>query len=107
LRGDRIFGSNTIPVRFGVKVTKSILILLYALFGAVLTWAYFDFLSVHNGMNTLFSVTVLLLILQFILIYRARTKPHFLHSANLNVQISLLLVLGTYFIKLSIERYFM
>lgn len=106
LRGDRIFGSRTIPVRFGVRVTKSILIGLYALFGALFTWVYFEYLSVHIGMSTVFAVVALSIILEFILIFRARTKPHFLHSAKLNVLITLILVLSTYLIKLSIESYF-
>lgn len=107
LRGDRIFGSKTIPVRFGIKATKSILILLYALFGGLLTWVYFEFLSVHIGMKTVFSVSVLMVIFACILLFRAKTKPHFLYAANLNVILTIILVLSTYFIKVSIEEYFM
>jgi 4-hydroxybenzoate polyprenyltransferase len=106
LRGDRIYGSKTIPNQLGIKVTKSILIGLYALFGGLFTWVYFEFLSVHIGLSTVFAVIVLLIILEFILIFRARTKPHFLHSANLNVLITLILVVSTYLIKVSIESYF-
>ena len=36
-RGDRIFGSRSIPVQVGVKSTKSILISVYAVFGAAFT----------------------------------------------------------------------
>ncbi|MEX2595845.1 MAG: geranylgeranylglycerol-phosphate geranylgeranyltransferase [Salibacteraceae bacterium] len=107
LRGDRIYGSKTIPIQTGIKTTKYILIGLYAAFGAIFSWFYFDYLSVHTGMTTLFFIVALLLVFEIILIIRARTKPHFLYSANLNNLITLLIILSTYFIKVSIETYFM
>ncbi len=106
IRGDKMFGSFTFPIRFGVKASKSLIIVLYALFGVGLTWAYFNFLSVHIGMGTVFSVLVLLLIFQFILIFRAKTKKHFLYSSNLNNAITVIMIVSLYLIKISIEIYF-
>lgn len=106
IRGDKMFGAATFPIRFGVKASKSLIILLYALFGALLTWAYFNFLHVHLGMGTIFSILVLLLILQFILIFRARTKKHFAYSSSLNNAITVIIIMSLYLIKVSIETYF-
>lgn len=106
IRGDRMFGSRTIPIQWGVKATKSVLISVYTIIGAVYTWFHFQYLSVHLGMTTLFSIVCLLLIGQIGLIFKARTKKHFSYSVNLNNAITMLLILSTYFIKLSIESYF-
>ena len=73
-RGDRIFGSKTIPIQIGVKATKSVLITVYAVFGGALTWAYMQYLHVHMGMTTVFAVITLILIAQIALIFKARTK---------------------------------
>jgi len=106
IRGDRMFGASTFPIRFGVKASKSLIIALYAVFGAGLSWAYFSFLHVHLGMGTIFSIVVLLLILQLILIFRAKTKKHFSYSSDLNNVITVIMILSLYLIKVSIETYF-
>ena len=137
IRGDRMFGASTFPIRFGVKASKSLIIALYAVFGAALSWAayyiesngeaaivdplrevepyiamaekrgaYFSFLHVHLGMGTIFSIVVLLLILQLILIFRAKTKKHFSYSSDLNNVITVIMILSLYLIKVSIETYF-
>jgi 4-hydroxybenzoate polyprenyltransferase len=106
-RGDRIFGSKTIPIVLGIKATKSILISLYALFGGILSWLYISFLSVHLGMTTVFYATILLLLAEIALIFKARTKKHFSFAVNLNNGITLILLLSAYLIKVSIEYYFM
>lgn len=105
-RGDRIFGSKTIPIQLGVKATKSILISVYAVFGALFTWAYLQYLSVHIGMTTVFLMICLLLIAQIALIFKARTKKHFMYTVHLNNIITLILVASTYLIRISIEAYF-
>lgn len=107
IRGDKAFGANTIPLALGVKNTKSIIIALYAIFGALYAWVYFQYLSVHLGMTTVFAVLNLLLVLQIILIIRARTKKHFLHSANLNNLMTLIILGCTYLLKISIETHFL
>ena len=105
-RGDRIFGSRSIPVQVGVKSTKSILISVYAVFGAAFTWVFLEYLHVHMGMTTVFSALILLIVAQMVLIFRARTKKHFSYSANLNIAMTMIIVLSTYLIKMSIESYF-
>lgn len=105
-RGDRIFGSKTVPIQIGVKATKSVLISLYALFGALFTWVYIQFLHVHLGMTTVFFVGVLILLAEIALIFKARTKKHFLYSANMNNGLTLIIILSMYLIRLSIETYF-
>ena len=106
IRGDRMFSASTFPIRFGVKASKSLIIALYAVFGAALSWAYFSFLHVHLGMGTIFSIVILLLILQLILIFRAKTKKHFSFSSNLNNVITVIMILSLYLIKVSIETNF-
>lgn len=106
VRGDRLFGAKTVPIQLGVKTTKSILITIYAIFGAAFTWVYIEFLHVHLGMTTIFSVVVLLLLAQITLIFKARTKRHFNSTVHLNNSITLIILLSTYLVKLSIESYF-
>lgn len=105
-RGDRIFGSKTIPIQIGVKATKSVLITVYAIFGGALTWAYMQYLHVHMGMTTVFAVITLILIAQIALIFKARTKKHFLYTVHLNNTITMIIILSAYLVKLSIESYF-
>ncbi len=107
IRGDRTVGANTIPIALGVKNTKSILITIYVVFGTLYSWVYFEYLNVHIGMTTVFFAINLLLVLQIILIVRARTKKHFLHSANLNNLVTLMVLGCTFLLKISIETHFL
>ena len=106
IRGDKLFGALTFPIRFGVKASKSLIIVLYAIFGGALTWAYSSFLNEYPGMGTIFSLLALLLILQIILIFRARTKKHFSYSSSLNNLITVIMILSLYLIKVGIETHF-
>lgn len=106
VRGDKLYGSKTIPAIWGVKASKSVIITVYAFFGVLFSWFYFNYLSVHLGMSTVFSVVALALVLQIVLLVRARTKKHFSYSVNLNNLITILLILSTYLAKISIESYF-
>ena len=107
IRGDRTVGANTIPIALGVKNTKSILITIYVVFETLYSWVYFEYLNVHIGMTTVFFAINLLLVLQIILIVRARTKKHFLHSANLNNLVTLMVLGCTFLLKISIETHFL
>ena len=107
IRGDRTVGANTIPIALGVKNTKSILITIYVVFGTLYSWVYFEYLNVHIGMTTVFFAINLLLVLQIILIVRARTKKHFLHSANLNNLVTLMVLGCTFLLKIPIETHFL
>ncbi len=107
IRGDRTVGANTIPIALGVKNTKSILITIYVVFGTLYSWVYFEYLNVHIGMTTVFFAINLLLVLQIILIVRGRTKKHFLHSANLNNLVTLMVLGCTFLLKISIETHFL
>lgn len=113
IKGDRYFGCRTVPIVMGIKKTKSLLIATYTLFALVLIYLYLktegDFAKTPVILvyyQLLFVVLLISVVSQFILIFRARTKRHFLYSANLNNGITLLVLLSTLFIKLSINAYF-
>lgn len=107
IKGDKTFGSNTIPIALGVKSTKGLLIALYLFITLVLFGLYDMYLSVHSIQITSIVVALMLgMILQIGLIFMAKTKPQFKRSANLNNAMVVLLVLSMFFLKQSIESYF-
>jgi len=106
MKGDREYGGNTIPIKLGVVKTKSVVIGVYALFGAICTWAYFEFLHVHFGMLTLFAGLCMMIVLQIILLVRAKTRKHFSYLADLNNLIVVVILISTYLLKISIESHF-
>ncbi|MEZ4722342.1 MAG: geranylgeranylglycerol-phosphate geranylgeranyltransferase [Flavobacteriales bacterium] len=107
IRGDKMFGCRTIPIVAGVRNTKSVLIGLYLLIGALLLWVYQEFLNVHSDLHTsVFAVVMISIFIQFALIFRSKTKAQFQQSVRLNNLSVLLVIMSMYLLKLSIESYF-
>ena len=106
VRGDKYYEARTIPVELGIAKTKAIIMLVYAVLGAILSYFYFSIVSIHTGMTSIFITLCLVLVSQFGLIFKSRTKKHFLYSANLNVIATLLIVLSMYLLQVSIHQHF-
>lgn len=107
LRGDKAYGSKTIPATLGLKSTKTILIGLYIMLIVLLGFVYMEFLSVHsNLLKSALFITEALLVAQIAIIFTAKTKPRFRFSANLNIATVILVVVSMYLLKHSIESYF-
>lgn len=106
IRGDKYYEARTVPIVLGVAKTKGIIMLTYALFGAYVSYWYYQILWVHSGLNLVFIVTCILLFAQVGLLFKARTKRHFLYSANLNVFLTTMIVLTMYLLQLSIATHF-
>lgn len=106
-RGDRIYGSNTIPIAWGVRNSKLILLFLYFLILLGITYAYIYVLSQHEWyVEGVYFLIVVGLLIQPIIIYMAKTKRQFIHSVNLNNALTILLIMGLFAVKLSIESHF-
>ena len=107
VRGDKAYGSNTLPIAIGIKSTKTILISLYVVFSLVLLVIYTAFLSVHsNQIRAIVFALVVGMVAQTSIIFASKTKPRFKLSANLNNAFVILVVISMYFLKMSIESYF-
>ena len=107
VRGDKAYGSNTLPIAIGIKSTKTILISLYVVFSLVLLVIYTEFLSVHsNQIRAIVFALVVGMVAQTSIIFASKTKPRFKLSANLNNAFVILVVISMYFLKMSIESYF-
>lgn len=107
VRGDKAYGSNTLPIAIGIKSTKTILISLYVVFSLVLLVIYTAFLSVHsNQIRAIVFALVVGMVAQTAIIFASKTKPRFKLSANLNNAFVILVVISMYFLKMSIESYF-
>ena len=107
VRGDKAYGSNTLPIAIGIKSTKTILISLYVVFSLVLLVIYTEFLSVHsNQIRAIVFTLVVGMVAQTAIIFASKTKLRFKLSANLNNAFVILVVISMYFLKMSIESYF-
>lgn len=107
IRGDRMFDCRTLPIVLGVKSTKVVIMLLYLALMAALAWLYALYLHMHSlAFVGLFAMVELGMAAQFVLVFMAKTKTQFLHSANLNNLVTLLVVLSMFLLKLSIEQNF-
>lgn len=106
IKGDRLYGGNTIPIVLGITYTKAIIISVYVILGLAITWYYFNFLIHHTGMTPLFLLVCGLIVFQFILIFRSKTKKHFSRSANLNNIMTILVALSSILVMLSIQTNF-
>jgi len=106
VRGDKYYEAQTIPVVLGVTKTKGIIMLVYMLFGALISYFYFSVANVHTGMSSIFLVLCVIIVTQMGLIFKSRTKKHFLYSANLNVIATMLIVLSMYLLQISIHQHF-
>lgn len=106
VRGDKYYEAQTIPVVLGVTKTKGIIMLVYMLFGALISYFYFSVANVHTGMPSIFLALCVIIVSQLGLIFKSRTKKHFLYSANLNVIATMLVVLSMYLLQVSIHQHF-
>lgn len=107
MKGDKLYGGQTIPIQWGVKNTKIILIAGYGVLFSALGWAFVKYLSDHTiWVGITAGLIGLGYLLQMPFIYMIKTKAQFLRSAMLNNATILLFVLCTYLFKLSIEAHF-
>lgn len=97
MRGDKYYDLRTIPVVVGVRNSKLIIMSVYVLFGLVLSYFYLKNASHNIWFTYMYGVLFLMALVQFPLIYKARTKPQFLMSANMNV-VTVLVLIGTMFV---------
>lgn len=93
IKGDKLYGSNSIPIRLGVMGSKWIVIGTYALFAALVTWAYFEVLNVHSYMGAAYVTVILFTVYAAWLVVRAKTKSQFSLASVLNNALVILLIL--------------
>jgi 4-hydroxybenzoate polyprenyltransferase len=107
LRGDKYYDFNTLPIALGIPRTKGILIFIYLVIGAAITWIYSNFFVGYSDLLSACSLAILvILFIQITMLIRAKTKKQFLNSANLNNLATIILVASIYFLKLFNESYF-
>mgnify|MGYP000126434389 CR=1 FL=1 len=97
MRGDKYYDLRTVPVVVGVRNSKLIIMSVYVLFGLVLSYFYLKNAAHNVWFTYMYAVLFLLALIQFPLLYKARTKPHFLMSANMNV-VTVMVLIGTMFV---------
>ena len=107
LRGDRLYGSNTVPIAWGIRSSKLLLLAIYFLVLIGISYMYVAVLSQHAWyLTALYFAVVGGLLIQPIIIYMAKTKRQFMYSVAINNGLTLLVLASMYLIKLSIESYF-
>ena len=107
IKGDKLFGGKTIPIQLGIRKTKSIIIGLYALIGLYFLWIYKSIIADHGMLvKTAFWVIFSLIIVQFYLVFSAKTKKQFSKSVILNGITVVCVICGLYAIQVSIRSYF-
>ncbi|GAB5539950.1 MAG: geranylgeranylglycerol-phosphate geranylgeranyltransferase [Salibacteraceae bacterium] len=107
LRGDRLYGSNTVPIAWGIRSSKLLLLAIYFLVLVGISYMYVAVLSQHAWyLTALYFAVVGGLLIQPIIIYMAKTKRQFMYSVAINNGLTLLVLASMYLIKLSIESYF-
>ncbi|GAB4377980.1 MAG: hypothetical protein Kow0075_07350 [Salibacteraceae bacterium] len=105
-RGDKQFGSRTIPVVIGIKWTKTVLIFGYLIIAASLLWSHNRYFS---GVGMITATTYLLAalaIINAILTFKARTKSLFRWSIEVNNAMTLVAIASMYAVKYAIEQVF-
>jgi len=107
MKGDKMFGSKTIPIQLGIRKTKFIILFVYTLLLLTFGWLYLKFIIVHSlYVKIAFYTIIAILVAQYIIITLARTRSHFLKSVQINNAATVILLLSMYLIKRSIEAYF-
>ncbi|MCO4805310.1 geranylgeranylglycerol-phosphate geranylgeranyltransferase [Salibacteraceae bacterium] len=107
MKGDKVFGGKTIPIELGIRKTKSIIIGLYAGVIFYLLWIHQSILADHGMMvQAAFWMVFALILVQFYLIFKAKTKKQFAKSVILNGVTVVFVLFGLYAIQSSILYYF-